>query len=44
MAVKIEAYHSPAGDRYKNNELFLLDDEILIRPANATFKISDLVV
>lgn len=41
---EIEAYHSPAGDRYKNNELFLLDDEISIRPANATFKISDLVV
>ena len=41
---EIETYHSPAGSRYKSNELFLFDDEILVRPAEVAFKVSELVV
>ena len=41
---EIETYHSPVGNRYKNTELFLLDDEIFIRPAGVAFQVSELVV
>ncbi len=41
---EIETHHSPIGDRYKNNELFLLDDDIHIKALDVTFKVNELVV
>ncbi|MCB9265217.1 MAG: Uma2 family endonuclease [Lewinellaceae bacterium] len=41
---EIEVYHSPVGDRYKSNELFLFEDEMPARPVGVTFKVSELLV